>query len=161
MSGCQPRTSCPRPLNERTLSPSLATTHAKASERVIADPLGWEKTKNPTSLLSPGRSHTSARSSLVQRVLSPKPRDQMQDKNVSHFHPVPHSKPGTQCHTSAKSLRKQISKLSVSDPRYRAANKDVSCRHCAMDGAFGGHPVPQRQEFTRLVCSASYALSAV
>ena len=31
LSGCQPRTSCPWPLNERTLSPSLATTTAKAS----------------------------------------------------------------------------------------------------------------------------------
>ncbi|MDR3583748.1 MAG: hypothetical protein P4L59_00280 [Desulfosporosinus sp.] len=31
-----------RPADERGLKPSLATTHAKASERVIADPLGWE-----------------------------------------------------------------------------------------------------------------------
>ena len=33
-----------RPVEERGLKPSLATTHAKASERVIADPLGWEDT---------------------------------------------------------------------------------------------------------------------
>ena len=35
MSGCQLRTSCPQPLNERTLSPSLATTRAEVSRRVI------------------------------------------------------------------------------------------------------------------------------
>jgi hypothetical protein len=32
-----------RPAEERGLKPSLATTHAKASERVIADPQGWER----------------------------------------------------------------------------------------------------------------------
>ncbi|MHB8077571.1 hypothetical protein, partial [Desulfosporosinus fructosivorans] len=30
-----------RPADERGLKPSLATTTAKASERVSADPLGW------------------------------------------------------------------------------------------------------------------------
>ncbi|HUS88873.1 MAG TPA: hypothetical protein VMW91_05800 [Desulfosporosinus sp.] len=30
-----------RPAEERGLKPSLATTTAKASGRVIADPLGW------------------------------------------------------------------------------------------------------------------------
>jgi len=33
-----------RPAEESGLKPSLATTTAKASERAIADPLGWEKT---------------------------------------------------------------------------------------------------------------------
>ena len=46
----------------------------------------------------------------------------------------------------------RISKLRESDPIYGAAHKDVCCRHCAKDGAFGGHPVPQKQELTRLVC---------
>jgi len=32
-----------RPAEERGLKPSLATTITKASERVIADPLGWER----------------------------------------------------------------------------------------------------------------------
>jgi hypothetical protein len=68
---------------------------------------------------------------------------------------LPRSKPGTQCDTSATSLRKQNSKLRESDPKHGANHKDVSCRHCAKDGAFGGHPAPQRQELTRLVCSAS------
>ena len=63
--------------------------------------------------------------------------------------------PGTQCHTSATSLRKQNSKLRESDPRHGAAHKDVRCRQSAKDGAFGGHPTPQRQELERLVCSAS------
>ena len=66
------------------------------------------------------------------------------------------SKPGTQCHTSATSLRKQTSKLRVSDPRYGAANKDVSCRHCAKDGAFGGHPAPPLGAYTAsLLCVVS------
>ena len=36
----------PALLMKEGLKPSLATTHAKASERVIADPLGWEDGKN-------------------------------------------------------------------------------------------------------------------
>ncbi|HUX47361.1 MAG TPA: hypothetical protein VMV58_05050, partial [Desulfosporosinus sp.] len=67
----------------------------------------------------------------------------------------PGSLPRTQCDTSATSLRKQNSKLRVSDPKYGAAHKDVRCRHSAKDGAYGGNPAPQRQELTRLVCSAS------
>ncbi|HUX47397.1 MAG TPA: hypothetical protein VMV58_05230 [Desulfosporosinus sp.] len=34
-----------RPADESGLKPSLATTTAKASERVIADPLCWEDAK--------------------------------------------------------------------------------------------------------------------
>ena len=26
--------------------------------------------------------------------------------------------------------------------KYGAVNKDVNCRHCAKDGAFGGYPAP-------------------
>ena len=37
---------CSALLYESGLKPSLATMIAKASERVIADPLGWEKTAN-------------------------------------------------------------------------------------------------------------------
>ena len=62
----------------------------------------------------------------------------------------PRSKPGTQCHTSATSLRKQVSKLRVSDPIYGAEHKDVHCRHCAKDGAFGGHPAPN---VINLICN--------
>ena len=41
----------------------------------------------------------------------------------------------------------------VSDPRYGAAHKDVRCRHCAKDGAFGGHPVPPLGAYTvSLLC---------
>ena len=64
--------------------------------------------------------------------------------------------PVTQCDTNATTLRKQNSKLHVSDPQHGATHKDVSRRQCAKDGAFGGHPAPKRQELTRLVCSASY-----
>ena len=43
-----------RPAEERGLKPSLTTTTAKASERVIADPLGREKTtKAPATLGHP------------------------------------------------------------------------------------------------------------
>ena len=68
---------------------------------------------------------------------------------------VPRAKPRTQCHTSATSLRKQNSKLRVSDPKHGVAHMDVCYRHSAMDGAYGGNPAPHRQELTRLVCSAS------
>ena len=68
---------------------------------------------------------------------------------------VPRSKPGTQCHTSATSLRKQISKLRVSDPRHGAVYKDVHGRQPDTDVRFAGNPAPQRQELTRVVCSAS------
>ena len=48
-----------RPAEERGLKPSLATTTAKASERVIADPLAWEREGG--SLTKPGtQCHTSA-----------------------------------------------------------------------------------------------------
>lgn len=56
---------------------------------------------------------------------------------------VPHSRPGTQCYTSATSLRKQLSKLRESDPKHGAAHKDVRCCHCAKDGAFGRNPAPR------------------
>ena len=39
-----------RDLDERGLKPSLVTTTAKASERVIADPLGWEREGGPARL---------------------------------------------------------------------------------------------------------------
>jgi len=45
--------------------------------------------------------------------------------------------------------------VKATDPKYGAVHKDVHCRHCAKDGAFGGYPAPQRQELERLVCSAS------
>ena len=69
-------------------------------------------------------------------------------------------KPGTQCHTSATSLRKQNSTLPCKRPKIRGSEPgpfspsmatgtlghpwpaDVSYRHCAKDGAFGGHPAP-------------------
>jgi hypothetical protein len=38
----------PAPLYESGLKPSLATTTAKASDRVIADPLGWEDGRRKT-----------------------------------------------------------------------------------------------------------------
>ncbi|WP_461389061.1 hypothetical protein [Desulfosporosinus fructosivorans] len=41
---CRRETSCfPSCFKQAGLKPSLATTTAKASERVIADPLGWER----------------------------------------------------------------------------------------------------------------------
>ena len=36
-----------RPPDESGLKPSLSTTTAKASERVIADPPGWERERGP------------------------------------------------------------------------------------------------------------------
>jgi len=126
LSGCQPRTSCPRPLYERTLLPSLATTHAKASERVIADPLAG-----------------NVRDGLGILLVSAFP--------ITLTKSVTLTQPGTQGHTSATSLRKQTSKLRVSDTKHGVAHKDVRYRHCAKDGAFGGHPAPQRQELTRHV----------
>src|SRR5665648_476286 len=69
LSGCQPRASCPRPLDEGTLSPSLATTYAKASERVLADPLAWFNGETghkillcPVSPLNQARGSASTRS---------------------------------------------------------------------------------------------------
>jgi len=44
----------------------------------------------------------------------------------------------------------------VSDPRYGAANMDVSCRHSAKDGAYVGHPASQRKSYTvSLLCVVS------
>ena len=81
-----------RDLMKEGLKPSLATTHAKASERVIADSLSWE----------------DARGRIAKHGLFPA----LRKKTVPSLNP----KPRTQCHTSATSLRKQISKLRVSDP---------------------------------------------
>jgi len=97
-----------RPAEESGLKPSLATTTAKASERMIADPLGWAPStsfsvpSSPFSVPSQGRSVTRARRLYVSRLAN----------------------------------------FRVSDPRHGAAHRDVRCRHCAMDGAFGGHHVP-------------------
>ena len=65
------------------------------------------------------------------------------------------SKPGTQGHTSATSLREQNSKLRVSDPRYGAANTDVSSRQPSQGWRVWRAPRSPYQELTRLVCSAS------
>ena len=54
--------------------------------------------------------------------------------------PVP--SPGRSVTQERRLLRKQISKLRVNDPKHGATHKDVSCRQCAKDGAFGGHPAP-------------------
>ena len=65
----------------------------------------------------------------------------------------PRSQPGTQCHTARRLYVSRIANFRVSYPRYGAANKDVSCRHCAKDGAFGGNPVPQKRAYTvSLLC---------
>jgi len=118
LSGCQPRTSCPRPLNERTLSPSLATTTAKASERVIADPPGLEREgevrrlaqvvlaantervlpffRFPFSVPSPGRSVTQARrlyesrlANSVKAIPDAEPRTQACDEAEHKVFPRP------------------------------------------------------------------------
>jgi len=47
-----------------------------------------------------------------------------------------------QCHTSATSLRKQNSKLRVSDPRCGAAHRTCAAANRARDGESGGHPAP-------------------
>ena len=41
-----------------------------------------------------------------------------------------------------------LANFRVSDPRYGVANKDVSYRHCAKDGAFGGHPTLSLRAYT-------------
>jgi hypothetical protein len=47
----------------------------------------------------------------------------------------------------------RLANFRVSDPKYGAANKDVSCRHCAKDGAFGGNPAPPLGAYTvSLLC---------
>jgi len=47
----------------------------------------------------------------------------------------------------------RIANFRVSDPRYGAANKDVSCRHSAMDGAYVGNPAPTLGAYTvSLLC---------
>ncbi len=59
--------------------------------------------------------------------------------------------------TQARRLyESRLANFRVSDPRYGVANKDVSYRHCAKDGAFGGHPAPSLRTYTvSLVCVVS------
>ena len=151
MSGCQPRMSCPRALYERTLLPSLATTHAEASRRVIADPLGWEdasggqRSGSPNS--SPHVSTCEAEHEVFLRFLLSRRHPSLR------LSPCPGLSPGRSV-TLARRL--YVSRLanSVKATKLGTVHKDVRCRHCAKDGAFGGHPALQRQELERLVCSA-------
>ena len=63
--------------------------------------------------------------------------------HVSSFPSSRNQRSGTQCDTKARAFVSRISKLHVSDPIHGAAHRDVRCRHCAKDGAFGGHPAPK------------------
>ena len=49
-----------------------------------------------------------------------------------------------------------LANFRVSDPKYGAVHKDVHCRHCAKDGAFGGYPAPSLGAYTvSLLCVVS------
>ena len=116
----------------------------------------------PRSPRSPGSQNTVSHNSLVVPSLrrrpfahecaglTPEPRNRPSIVLRTRLNTHPTSsitlktcKPRTQCDTKATSLRKQNSKLRESDdPRHGAVHKDVHCRQCAKDGAFGGHPAP-------------------
>ncbi|SDG09359.1 hypothetical protein SAMN05443529_10163 [Desulfosporosinus hippei DSM 8344] len=142
---------------------------------------------NVPPFLDPRRSVTRARrlyvSSYFRRATSrlkhaPRPKPEgAHDMCLRPSKRPPVPRPRTQCHTSATSLRKQLSKLPFKRPQTRGSAQDVHCRQCAMDGAFGTivsggdyrrrrvlqnntyrrrmNPAPQRQELERLVCFAS------
>ena len=55
--------------------------------------------------------------------------------------------------TQREVFTRALANFRVSDPRYGAANKDVSCRHSAMDGAYVGNPAPPLGAYTvSLLC---------
>ena len=71
--------------------------------------------------------------------------------------PVLRARPGTQYDTSARYLRKQLSKLPFKRPTPNTGQCTRMCTaaNCAKEGAFGGDPAPHSRELERLVCSAS------
>jgi len=170
-----------RPAYESGLKPSLATTIAKASERVIADPPAWKtlgrrqgEPRDTSCFPRCGKSGAKASERVIadsparktlgrrqgeprdtscfprcgkngakasERVIADSPVWEQRGRACKTVHmecavsptiskaalivtsfPVPRPKPGTQCHTSATSLRKQSSKLRESDrPQIRGS----------------------------------------
>ena len=131
---------CSALLIKEGLKPSLATTIAKASERVVADPLAWERriveshVRRPVSRVAgkagDGDRRYGLKPSLVatrakaSKRVAADPSGREDARKGMEKRPVPRSsfprsRPGTQCHTSATSLRKQISKLLCKRPHIR------------------------------------------
>ena len=169
-------------LCERGLKPSLATTHAKASEGVIAYPVVrnagqgsqyalryecWFKAKfgyddrrgfSPCDRRPSGQER-GTRERFVCHQLAPTVRRTVYMKcavsqNPRHKHAYsttykarlngPRStvhapSPGRSVTLARRLYVSSLANFRVSDPRYGVANTDVSYRHCAKDGAFGGH----------------------
>ena len=70
--------------------------------------------------------------------------------------PFPDPSPGRSVTQARRLYVSSLANFRVSDPRYGAVHKDVHCRHCAKDGAFGGHPAPPLRAYTvSLLCVVS------
>ena len=68
---------------------------------------------------------------------------------------VPRSKPGTQCHTSATSLRKQISKLRVSEPREKTVHMKCAVTQDSLTPHRSPLPAPSSKPGTQCHTSAT------